>query len=383
MIEIEKNLTVLTTTRADYGLLRPVIKQLKKRKDINCTIVATGSHITDATVSEIEADGYEYDSIDIIKYPQSKEGIAKITALTQQLFIDYFTENKTDGLLLLGDRYEVFAVAIAARLLDIPIFHISGGDVTIGAIDDCLRHCITKLSSVHFPSCKRYAKRLLALGEQPESIHTVGGLGDENLRNMKFMSPAKLSASLDFNVERNFLLVTYHPETLSDLTEEEQVEELIDALDNYDGAVVVTGANSDTGGDQINLMLKEFCDKSDDRLYIKSMGVVRYLSAMKIASAVVGNSSSGVCETPTLGVPTVNIGDRQNGRIMADNIFSCSCDRTQINKAIKLCLSQMFTVKARKAVSPYYGENTSEKIATITARQLNKGVERHKEFYDV
>ncbi len=379
----EKHLTIVTTTRADYGLLRPVIERIKKRNELNYTIVATGSHISDKTISEIEGDGYDYKTIDIIKYPQNKEGVARITALTQQLFIDYFVKNPTDGLLILGDRYEVFAIAVAARFLDIPIFHVSGGDVTSGAIDDCLRHCITKLSSVHFPSCKKYAKRLMALGEQPESIYMVGGLGDENIRNMSMMSAPALSSSLGFNLERNFLLVTYHPETLSELTETQQVEELVDALENYDGAVVVTGANSDSGGEQINLMLKEFCDKSADRFYIKSMGALRYLSAMKAASAVVGNSSSGVCETPTLGVPTVNIGNRQNGRIMAENIFCCSCDRTQINKAIKLCLSQMFTAKARKAVSPYYGENTADRIATITARLINKGVERYKEFYDV
>ncbi len=383
MDETKQLLTILTTTRADYGLLRSVIERIKVRGEVNFNIVATGSHISDGTVSEIAADGYHYHTIDIMQHPQDRVGIARITALTQQLFIDFFEQNKPDGLLLLGDRYEVFAVAIAARFLDIGIFHISGGDVTTGAIDDCLRHCITKLSSVHFPSCERYAQRLMALGEQPNSIHCVGGLGDENIRKLSLMSAEELSGSLNFNLCRDFLLVTYHPETLADITEQQQLTRLLSALKNYDGAMVVTGANSDSGGEEINRMLMEFCNEDSNRFYIKSMGVVRYLSAMKIATAVVGNSSSGVCETPSFGVPTLNIGKRQNGRIMPQNIVCCECDEQAITKGLALCLSTEQLQKSRNVVSPYYKENTADEIAATTALLLKKGVANNKEFYDV
>ncbi len=378
----KKSLTILTTTRADYGLLRPVVDRFIKSGELDINIVATGSHITDNTTAEIEADGYNYDTVDIMKYPLNREGIARIVALTQQLFIDRFTANRPDGLLLLGDRYEVFAVATAARFMEIPIFHISGGDVTSGAIDDSLRHCITKLSTVHFPSCEKYAQRLMALGEQPHSIYSVGGLGDENIRKLNLMSVTELSNSLGFELNRPFLLITYHPETLSALTEAEQVTRLTDALKTHNIAMVVTGANSDSGGDEINRILTEFCDE-ENRFYIKSMGVLRYLSAMKIASAVVGNSSSGVCETPSFGVPTVNIGKRQNGRIMPDNILCCSCDEMEISSAIAECLSKEFAEKSSKVTSPYYKENTADEIAGITARLLSEGLPKNKEFYDV
>ncbi len=377
-----KTLAIITTTRADYGLLRPVIKRIALRAEVSYNLIATGSHISDNTTAEIEADGYIYTAIDIMKYPQDIQGVAKITALTQQLFIDYFTQNKPDGVLLLGDRYEVFAIAVSARMLDIPIFHISGGDVTNGAIDDCLRHCITKLSAVHFPSCERYARRLMALGEQPDSIHSVGGLGDENIRSLKFMDAKTLSDSLDFNLSRPFLLVTYHPETLSDLPEKQQVDRLLTALTRCNLPVVITGSNSDSGGDEINRILTEYCSKSPDSFYIKSMGVLRYLSAMRIAAAVIGNSSSGVCETPSFKAPTLNIGRRQSGRIMADNIVCCSCDEEDIFNGIATCLSAEFRKKCETVLSPYRGENTSDDIAKITARLLNKGISNYKEFYD-
>ncbi len=377
-----KTVAIITTTRADYGLLRPVIKRIEQRGEIAFKLVATGSHICDNTVVEIESDGFSYREIDIMKYPQDRQGIAKITALTQQLFIDYFMEDRPDGVLLLGDRYEVFAIAVTARMLDIPIFHISGGDVTNGAIDDCLRHCITKLSAVHFPSCERYAKRLMSLGEQPASIHCVGGLGDENIRRLSLMPVEQLSDSVGLNLNRPFMLITYHPETLSDLSEELQVKQLLLALEMYNIPLIVTGANCDSGGDEINMRLSEFCAESKNRLYIKSMGVIRYLSAMKFAAVVVGNSSSGICETPSFKVPTLNIGMRQSGRIMAENIISCSCDSTDIKQGLDRCLAPEFRDKCRSVVSPYYGDNTSDDIAAITAKLLIDGVSNYKEFYD-
>ncbi len=378
-----KSVAVITSTRADYGLLRPVLKQLFKRSEIKVDLIVTGSHLCDGTIDEIIEDGFSFHSIDIMKYPRDNIGVAKITVLTQQLFIDKFESSMPDGVLLLGDRYEIFAVAVAARFLDIPIFHISGGDVTSGAIDDSLRHCITKLASVHFPSCERYAQRLKALGEQPSSIYNVGGLGDENIRNINLMDVTTLSKSLDFDLDRPFLLVTYHPETLSKTPVKEQVEQLTKALSKYNGALVITGSNSDAGADKINSVMIDYCSESSDRLYIKSMGLLRYLSAMKIATAVVGNSSSGVCETPTFGTPTVNIGNRQNGRLISENILCCDNDSASISTAITRVISDEFAKKCALSASPYHGENTSENIASITARLINSGIKSEKEFYDI
>ncbi len=378
-----KKLMVVTSTRADYGLLSPVIKRLHARRELTVEIVATGAHISDGTSSEIVADGFDFYPIDIMKYPQDRLGIARITALTQQLFTDCFEQNRPDALLILGDRYEIFALAVAARFLDIPIFHISGGDVTSGAIDDCLRHCITKLASVHFPSCERYAKRLQALGEQPGNIYNVGGLGDENIRRMKLLSKEELSRSLDFDLTRDFLLVTYHPETLSSIPCDEQIETLLLALRQYDDAIVITGANADAGGERFNIALQNFCNDEQNRLYIRSMGMLRYLSAMKYAAVVVGNSSSGVCETPSFGVPSINIGNRQNGRLMSENIICCGVNSDEIIAAIDKALSPDFIEKSHSARSPYYGENTADDIARITAQRLNDGINSEKEFFDV
>ncbi len=378
-----KKIAVVTGTRAEYGLLKGVIAELLTKKDIAVQLVVTGSHLRDGTVKDIEADGFDIACrVEILKFGTSTEGVASTAAYTSQVFTDCFLQLKPDGLLVLGDRYEIFAVAGAARFLNIPIFHISGGDVTSGAIDDCLRHCITKLSSVHFPSCEQYAQRLLRLGEQPDSVYNVGGLGDENIRNMTFMTRKELSQSLGFNVCREFVLVTYHPETLSTLTPTQQTDMLLRALSSYSGAVIITGANSDAGGDEVNALLKAFCEAREDRFFIMSMGLNRYLSAMSHAAAVVGNSSSGVCETPTFGVPTVNIGNRQNGRLMAQNILCCRCDDTEIERALHTVSSEQFCTKSRAATSPYNGGNTAKRIADITAQLLLQGIKGEKVFYD-
>ncbi len=378
-----KKLAIVTSTRADYGLLSPVIARFFARGELSVEIIATGTHISDGTASEITNDGYRFHTIDIMKFPQDRSGIARITALTMELFIDCFEGNRPDGLLILGDRYEIYAVATAARFLNIPIFHISGGDVTSGAIDDCLRHCITKLSSIHFPSCERYARRLVSLGEQPDTIYNVGGLGDENIRSMQFLSKDKLSDSLRFDIDRDYLLVTYHPETLSSLSGDEQLDALLSALNRYDGAIIITGANADADGERFNERLKAFCDKEGGRFYIRSMGALRYLSAMKYATAVVGNSSSGVCETPSFGVPTVNIGNRQKGRLIAKNIICCDINSNDIFHAVTEAVSGKFIESSKAARSPYQGENTADDIARITAKRLNEGICSEKEFFDV
>ncbi len=385
----KKTLAIVTGSRAEYGLLKGVIDEFQKLENIEVLLVVTGSHLSDGTVADIEADGHEIAAkIDVLKFGNDRVAIAKTTAFAFGEFCDFFTRQQPDGVLVLGDRYEIFAVASAAAMLGIPIFHISGGDVTAGAIDDALRHCITKLASVHFPSCATYAKRLERLGEQPSFIFNVGGLGDENIRKTKFLTPAELSLSLDFNFERPFILVTYHPETLSDFSPEEQTGELVKALERLcethgDFAVVITGANADAGGEKVNAMLRTFCDKAPkQRFFIMSMGVLRYLSAMKYAAVVLGNSSSGVCETPSFGVPTVNIGDRQKGRLISENILCCRCCADDIYEHTVRALFGDFAMKCKKAVSPYRGERTAHDIARITAEKLIAGVPKTKEFYD-
>ena len=352
----KKSLCVVTGTRAEYGLLRPVLQKLLQSAVIEPRLVVTGAHLAPEfgnTVSEIEADGMPIAArIPILKFGTgSPLATARTVSYTMERFTDYFSQNRPDAVLVLGDRYEIFAAGAAAALLEIPLAHISGGDVTAGAADDWFRHCLTKMASLHFPSCEVYARRLIRMGEDPAAVENVGGLGDENLRSLPLLSRAALAESIGFGLDRPYALVTYHPETAGGASPAAQFDALCAALERCGLAAVFTKANADAGGADINARIDAVCAaRPGQYVAFTSMGVLRYLSAMKYCAVVAGNSSSGVVETPSLGVPCVNVGDRQKGRLLSANIICCAADEASVYAALQKALSPAFAAQALQHV---------------------------------
>ncbi len=379
-----RTICVVTATRAEYGLLRPVIRKLAVHEALRLQLAVTGAHLSarlGETVREIEADGVPI-AARLPIFREEEEPVARTLARTLTVFDEYFAAHRPDAVLLLGDRFEIFAVAAAAAARHIPIAHISGGDVTLGAADEYYRHCITKMAAVHFPSCADSAARLVRMGEEPGRVFCVGGLGDENIRTLPKMSREELSASTGFNLGQPFALVTYHPETSADAADPaDQVQALCAAMDAVPGVFwLITGSNADAGGQVCTRMMRQFAAAHPQRAgFIQSLGLRRYLSAMEYAALVAGNSSSGVVETPTFGVPCVNIGRRQAGRLLCENVLSCPGETGAIRAALEKALSPAFARQARAARSPYNGGDTSGKICTVLARFDFAPV---KNFYD-
>ena len=380
-----RTVCIVTATRAEYGLLRPVIQRVAASDALALQLVVTGAHLCPRlgeTVREIEKDGLPIAARLPIFSDDADEPVAKTIARTMEIFDDYFAAHRPDAVLLLGDRFEIFAVAAAAAARHIPIAHISGGDVTLGAADEYYRHCISKMAAVHFPSCADSAARLVRMGEAPDTVFCVGGLGDENIRTMPKMSRAELCDSTGFDLMQPIALVTYHPETAPDAgSPAVQVRALCDAMERVPGVFwLITGSNADTGGQVCTAMMQAFAAAHPGRAgFVQSLGLRRYLSAMNCAALVAGNSSSGVVETPTFKVPTVNIGKRQAGRAICANVLCCDADETAIEAALRKALSPEFAPVAASAVSPYNGGGTSAKICTV---MQNFNFAKPKVFYD-
>lgn len=375
--------TVVTSTRADYGLLRGVIRALQKRSEVKVRVAVTGTHLSEEygfTEQEISANGIEIHS----RIPILGRSTMQTLLNAEERFARYFSEYPASAVLLLGDRFEIFGVATAAAVAKLPIIHISGGDVTQGADDDFYRHCITKMAKLHFPSNEQSARRLICMGEQPSAVFNVGGLGDENIRTAEVFSRKKLGDSINFSLEEPFVLVTYHPETACAVPVQTQLSCLLEALDKTGVRCLFTKSNADEGGSAVNHMLDSYCEQHKDKAKaVASLGAVRYLSAMRHAAAVVGNSSSGVVETPSVGVPAVNIGSRQQGREICDNVICCPAETQAIYSALQKALSPEFREYARSVKSPYYGGNTAERIAQHTVEFLASGTAGEpKAFYD-
>ena len=379
-----RTICVVTATRAEYGLLRPVLQKMDKDPALQLQLVVTGAHLCPwlgETVREIEADGLPI-AARLSIFQQAEEPVAQTIARTLTIFDGYFAAHRPDAVLLLGDRFEIFGVAAAAAARHLPIAHISGGDVTLGAADEYYRHCITKMAVLHFPSCADSAARLVRMGEEPDRVFCVGGLGDENIRTLPKMTRQELCESTGFPLDRPFALVTYHPETSADAPDPaDQVKALCTAMAAIpDLFWLITGSNADAGGRICTEAMQAFAAAHPDRAgFLQSLGLRRYLSAMQYASLVAGNSSSGVVETPTFGVPTVNIGQRQAGRLLCANVVSCPAEAAAIERALRKALSPAFAATARTAQSPYNGGDTSGKICAVLRRFDFTPV---KTFYD-
>lgn len=381
---------VVTGTRAEYGVLKRLLFKLRDCEIIRLKLLVTGSHLHAAfgnTQTEIIDDGFK----DFVKIPipiedDTKAGMAIATGVALAEFAKYFQQNRPDLLIVLGDRYEILSVAAAAHLMGVPIAHISGGDVTEGAVDDAIRHCITKMSTLHFPGCEQSRQRIIQMGETPDRVFNVGEPGVENCLHVPLMSREELAENLSVPwILGNYALVTYHPVTMEEDTAIKQVNALIAAMDEVEGmSYIITMANADAQGRAINDMWAREKSKRSNWLLISSLGMTRYLSAMKYCSMVIGNSSSGIIEAPSMGVPTVNIGDRQKGRMMAESVLCCDPKKEEILSALRKATSEDFQRTAKQVHSPFGDGRTSQKILSEVLKYLqDKTKNNEKRFYDI
>ena len=380
-----RKICVVTGTRAEYGLLSRLMRMIKDSDKTQLQIVVTNMHLSPN--KEIEADGFTIDrKVPIIDENAPDNSHTTVLSMADALrgFANAYYDLQPDMLVVLGDRYEILAAATAALIMRIPIAHISGGDVTEGAYDDAIRHSITKMSQLHFPSTDIYKNRIIQLGEQPERVFNVGATGVENIKKLPLLSKEEIEVSIDFALDENTILVTYHPVTLGNHTAEQDIKEFIGALEERnDVRVVFTMPNSDTGSEAIVNAINKFVDENQDRAKaFKSLGVKRYLSVMKYVGAVVGNSSSGLVEVPSFGKPTLNIGDRQKGRLAAESVVNCETDKAAILAGLKKVLSPEFREFTKKVQNPYEKANTAEEIfKIISTYPLNELNQKH--FYDL
>ena len=385
-----RKICVVTGTRAEYGLLSRLMRLIQESPDTQLQVIATNMHLSPKygnTYLYIEHDGFKIDhKIPIIDENAKDDAVATVKSMAKALsgFAEAYNELKPDLVLVLGDRYEILAAAEAAMIERIPIAHIHGGEVTEGAYDDAIRHSITKMSHLHFTSTEEYRKRVIQLGEQPERVFNVGALGVENIKKLPLMSKEEIENEIDFKIDGNTILVTYHPVTLGSRTAKDDIEDFIAALDERkDLRVIFTMPNSDTGSQFIVDAINGFVERNKERAKsFKSLGAVRYLSVMQQAAAVVGNSSSGLLEVPSFGIPTLNIGDRQKGRIAAESVLNCAPDMKSVLEGLDTVLSGQFRQLAYIVRNPYEKENTAEVIFKVISTYPLEGL-KQKHFYDI
>lgn len=384
-----RTICIVTATRAEYGLLKPLIKRIVEDSDLSLRLIVTGMHLSPEfglTYREIEEDGFTVDEkIEILMSSDTPIGISKSMGLAMISFSEYFNRTNPALLIVLGDRYEIFAAVSSAVVARIPIAHIHGGETTEGAFDEAFRHSITKMSYLHFTSTEEYRTRVIQLGENPSRVYNVGTLGMESILNLNLLNREELEKSINFPLNDQYVLVTFHPVTLEDDTAKNQFQSLLDALSRIKNLkIIFTKANADTNGRVINAMIDQYVrDHPSESISFASMGQLRYLSAMKYSSMVIGNSSSGLLEAPSFGVPTINIGDRQKGRLQADSVINCEPLTTEIEKAISLALTNAFREKASMVISPYGDGSTSSIIVSVLKDFLmNSKINLKKKFFD-
>lgn len=385
-----KTVCVVTTTRADYGILKPLLSRLQEEEMIRLRIVASGMHVRGEfgnTYQEIENDGFEiHRKIDILTDGDTPKAMSEAMGKALIEFGAYFEQYPADLLIALGDRFEMLAVCSAAVNQRIPIAHFHGGETTQGAIDECYRHAITKMSWLHFVICELYRRRVIQLGEEPDRVYNVGALGVENALRAPFMSLAALKQDIGFELQtRPYCMVCFHPATAEHNTAELQVQALMEAMDAYSNTgFIVTKANADAGGRSINRLWEQYSKNRDNVYVTASLGRVKYLSALHGAKAIIGNSSSGIIEAPSLGIPTVNIGDRQKGRLQSQSVINAAPQKASITTAMNRAFSDDFMRIAREKQNLYGDGNTSQRATEIIRERLLDGSpDIGKKFYDI
>ena len=382
-----RKICFVTGTRAEYGLLSRLMRLVKEDNDLRLQVIATNMHLMPEygeTYKEIEKDGFTIDKKVYMNKPSDDaHGIISSMAEEMQGMNDALSELKPDILVLLGDRYEILVAAQVALIHRVPIAHIHGGEVTEGAFDDAIRHSVTKMSSLHFTSCEEYRHRVIQMGEQPSRVFDVGSLGVENIKAVPLMTKDELEASLDFKIDTQTILVTYHPVTLGG-DPAKDIREFLDALDQFkDLKVIFTMPNSDTGRDAIALAVENYVEKhSNSAKAYTSLGLKRYLSTLQFVKAAVGNSSSGIIEVPSFGIPTLNIGDRQKGRLASKSVVNCGTSKDEVIAGLKLCLSEEMQKAAKTYENPYAKPDTANLIYQELKNVVLAGLNL-KTFYDL
>ena len=380
-----KKLVIVTATRAEYGLLSRLIRMFKESDKINTQLIATGSHLSKEygmTIQEIEKDGITVDKrIDILSNDNSEYGVSETMSNAIKYFSAYFEEFRPDAILVLGDRYEILAICIAAVNYKIPIIHLYGGEATLGALDELIRNAITKLSILHFTSTEEYRNRVIQMGEEPYRVYNVGSLGVENIKEIQLLSRKQLEYELKVKMDK-YAVMTYHPTTTES---ENQIDVILRVMvNNPDTMFICSKANADVGGAKINEALIDIANKYNNIKLFDSLGIKKYLSALKYCDFVIGNSSSGIIEAPSFHVPTINIGNRQMGRIQAKSIINCSNKYEDIQNSIKIARSKEFIQLSINSNNPYEKALTAKNIFdTVIEFFDGENLSIVKKFYDL
>lgn len=381
-----RKIAVVTGTRAEYGLLYWLMKEVQADPELQLQVIATGMHLSPEfglTYRTIEEDGFLIDArVEMLLSSDTPVGIAKSIGLGVIGFAEALDRLQPDILVILGDRYEILSAAQAALVARVPVAHIHGGETTQGAIDESIRHALTKLSHLHFVAAEAYRKRVIQLGENPDRVFNVGALGLENLKRLELLDRPRLEKNIGFELGSSCLLVTYHPATLGELKPGDAMDALLHALDRFPRVrIIFTKPNSDADGRELGRMIDEYAENNRERVVVfTSMGQLRYLSALQLVDAVVGNSSSGIIEAPACHTPTVNIGERQSGRLKAASIIDCRETADSISAAIELALSPAFRESLKNTVSLY---GCGESALQIKDHLKETNLVTNKLFYDL
>lgn len=382
-----RKIAIVTGTRADFGLLRPLIQKIKEDAAFELQLLVTGMHLSAEfgnTIQEIQNQGFPIaKKIECLLSSDSAVGVSKSIALAISGFADAFSELQPDLIIVLGDRTEILAATIAGAMANIPIAHIHGGETTEGAYDESIRHSITKFSQLHFTATEIYGKRVIQLGEQPQNVFNVGAIGLDSIKNLKLLNREEFEKSIGFKLAKQNILVTYHPVTLEKESPKETFKAILSVLDELkDTNLIFTHANSDKNGRIINEMIGQYVQSNKDKaIEIPSLGQLRYLSALQWVDCVVGNSSSGIVEVPMFKIPTINIGDRQKGRVAPQSVIQCGNDVQSIKKAFEKAFSSSFREEIKNQEAIFGEGNTAEKIMEVIKNQSI--IQLKKSFYDI
>ncbi|CAM4192439.1 UDP-N-acetylglucosamine 2-epimerase [Campylobacter armoricus] len=382
---MSRKICVISGTRAEWYLLRNLCKHIEQDDELTLQLIITAAHLSKDfgfTYQEIEKEFNINKKIPILLNSNDGIGICKSMGLLQISLCEAFEELKPDIVVILGDRYEMLSCASTCLMMQIPLAHICGGELTLGAIDDSIRHAISKMAHLHFVSTQTYANRILQLGESKDRVFNVGSLGGEIIKNMKFLSKDELQKELNMEFNENVYLITYHPQTIQKSSIKKEIQLLLEFLDSLENSTLVfTKANADENGLYINELLSIYCMKNSHKAKLfNNLGSKKYLSLMKIANMLIGNSSSGICESPFLKIPCINIGNRQEGRIFADNIINC--DIVNLKEAFLYAKTEEYQEKLKNFINPFEYKNTSLLIKNILKNISLKDI-LYKKFVDI
>lgn len=384
---MNRRICVVTGTRAEYGLLKWLMHELRASASVDLQVLATGAHLSPEfglTYREIEADGFVIDAkVEMLLSADTSSAVGRSMGLGLIGYTDALERLRPDIIVILGDRYEMLAVAAAALIARIPVAHLHGGETTEGAFDEAIRHSISKMSHLHFTGAADYQKRVIQLGENPERVFMFGGLGIDAIKRISLMDKGELEQSINLALCKRNLLVTFHPVTLDEDGSEAQMLEMLSALGELeDTGLIFTMPNADTGGRSLAKLVQDFVSNHPNARVFNSLGQLRYFSCMRFVDAVVGNSSSGIAEAPSFGIGTINIGDRQKGRLSAGSVIDCEPTCASIRQALLRLYSNEFQARLPLAVNPYGNGGASEKIARVLASHPLEGLIK-KKFFDI